>query len=449
MTNEIKALSTQPPAFVYARLLIDLHRLIGEGKGDSEEAEAIADRMDAPWYAMTGREQARMRGLAVDLHAMRDGGPKRLDMSTDLIAAWRGALKEALTRAGAGDVDAFLNCLRKPIPSALPPQFTPFLQAGCWEKLGDVETALVFMQEAERLDPDQAISVMLLLQKLGRQDELPQYANRVIENSASPPLELYLAAVALLVPTRSMSDAEAAPILRRAVAVLKRALSAYLALSPAEREASPDADVAIAQALGLGLERLGELRSAIEIYSEAITKHPRIGDLFMARGLALHEVEQQAALQDLSMAARWGVAAIWPYLLLARHAIQNGAPAEALRLARVAENQPGPPAARAEVYEILGMALADLRQPQDDVLMNFDQAIALDPMNDRIRENRHIVAARATPPPGGRPERLHLQKAPPFKPESLRKARNEELDRYNESLYDQHYNRMSMALTPV
>ena len=42
----------QPPSIAYTRLLLEMHRLIEVGKGDSDEAEALADRMDKPWHAM-------------------------------------------------------------------------------------------------------------------------------------------------------------------------------------------------------------------------------------------------------------------------------------------------------------------------------------------------------------------------------------------------------------
>jgi tetratricopeptide (TPR) repeat protein len=397
-TEEYEAalLSPLPPTIAYAKLLIDMHRLVCEAKGDSEEAEALAERMDAPWYAMSGPEQERMRGLAADLNALREDGPKRVDMSPEQVAQWQRAAKEAYLSGEGGDIGTLLAFLRQPIPAKLPPQIVPFLQARCWEKLGDLETALVFMKGTDRLDRDQeqALSVLLLLQQLGRLNELQPYADRVIENPASPPLESYLAAVALLRTTQRMSDREAKPILQRVLEVLKSALSRYSALPPQEKvNDPPGADADIAQALGLTLERLRQRQAAIDVYADALGLHPRHAELLMARGLALYETDPPAALADFTKAVQLGVPAIWPYLLLARHSLQQQLPLQALRLALEAERQPGPPAGRAEVYETIAIAQAELGQSKERVLKNFDIAIALDPKNERIRENRSIAAA--------------------------------------------------------
>jgi tetratricopeptide (TPR) repeat protein len=278
-------------------------------------------------------------------------------------------------------------------------------------------------------------------------DELPHYADRVIANPASPPLELYLAAVAWLALTRQIGDAEAAPILRKAEAVLKRALLGYLALPiPKREESPPDSDAHIAQALGLILERLGDQKSAIDVYSEAIARHPRNGELYMGRGLALFGVDLPRALADLRAAARLDVAAIWPYLLLARQALQSAAPGEALRFALAAEQQPGPAPARAEVYEAIAISLAELGQPQERVLENFDKALALDPTNARIRENREIAASLVPPSRPGRAGRSRLRHPPPFKPEGLRMARSDQIENRKELLNEYHNNRVKREL---
>jgi hypothetical protein len=166
MLRKALELGNLSPVLAYARLLREVHTRIAQGKEDTPEAESLADQMDAPWFAMTSQEQARMRGLSADLHALRVGGPKRVDMFPDQLKAWREAARKAYARAEAGDADAALDFLRRPVPSNLPGNVIPFLQARCWEKLGDQETALVFMAEAERFDPDQAMPVLALLQGL-------------------------------------------------------------------------------------------------------------------------------------------------------------------------------------------------------------------------------------------------------------------------------------------
>lgn len=180
----MSALDTQtialPPVLTYARLLRQSHDLIAQNKGDTAEAEALAEQMDQPWYALTAQEQRRLRGLSADLHALHEGGPKRVEMSPDQLAAWQQAARDVYARSELGDVDAVLDFLRQPIPSNLPRHIVPFLQARSWEKLGDLETALVFMKEAERYDPEQMVSVLILLQRLGKAEDAAVYGERIL-----------------------------------------------------------------------------------------------------------------------------------------------------------------------------------------------------------------------------------------------------------------------------
>lgn len=52
----------------YVNLLVQLHRLIVAGKGDSEEADELRDRMDAPWTRMSEPEVRLTNNLAEDLY---------------------------------------------------------------------------------------------------------------------------------------------------------------------------------------------------------------------------------------------------------------------------------------------------------------------------------------------------------------------------------------------
>ncbi len=156
------------PALEYARLQRLIHELIAQGKADTEEHEALADLGDAPWYAMTERERERMRGLSMDLYALGEGGPKRVRMSAEELAQWEEAARAAQAKLDCGDVDAALAFLRQPIPEGLPAYVVPFVQAQCWDKLGDPDTSAVFMKAARELDSGHALAVLPLSLRLER-----------------------------------------------------------------------------------------------------------------------------------------------------------------------------------------------------------------------------------------------------------------------------------------
>ena len=52
----------------FAALLRQLHVMISEGKGDSEEADDIRDEMDAPWELLTDEEHDKARELSIELY---------------------------------------------------------------------------------------------------------------------------------------------------------------------------------------------------------------------------------------------------------------------------------------------------------------------------------------------------------------------------------------------
>lgn len=52
----------------YEVLLRRLHVLIQEGNGESAEADDIRDRMDVPWYKMSGEDKRDMDRLSAELY---------------------------------------------------------------------------------------------------------------------------------------------------------------------------------------------------------------------------------------------------------------------------------------------------------------------------------------------------------------------------------------------
>ena len=56
----------------YVSLLEDLHSLIAQGKGDTDEADRLRDSMDDFWDRLNPREIQLARGLSADLYTLVD-----------------------------------------------------------------------------------------------------------------------------------------------------------------------------------------------------------------------------------------------------------------------------------------------------------------------------------------------------------------------------------------
>jgi hypothetical protein len=133
-----------------AALLLELHRLIGEGQGDSDQADRLRDEMDPLWDELDERERDRIRGLSEDLHGLREGTPTPLAMDRQAVRAWRGQAVAAYQQSQSGHVDDLLALLRRPYPAEVSVHVVRLLQARCWQRLGVPDVGLVFLQAAEQ-----------------------------------------------------------------------------------------------------------------------------------------------------------------------------------------------------------------------------------------------------------------------------------------------------------
>jgi hypothetical protein len=146
------------PARSYARLLLRLHALIAMGQGDSEEADAIRDRLDAPWDGLMEAEQDRLGGLSEDLYQLADHGPGTAAIAPEQRQAWGQAFGAAFQKE---DWDRTLALLRR-APAGVPADHVAFLQADCWERLGYLEVALRFRRAGTPLNTNGAFSMLTL-----------------------------------------------------------------------------------------------------------------------------------------------------------------------------------------------------------------------------------------------------------------------------------------------
>jgi tetratricopeptide (TPR) repeat protein len=390
------------PVLVFTQLLRQLHEFIRLAQRETPAAEAVADEMDGLWGMLSKDQRGRTRGLSEDLYALAEGGAKAVEMSPEKTEAWRAEARRVYDSLPVDlDADAALAFLRQPHPSTLPPGAIPLLQGRCWERLGDPDTALVFYREAARLDPGHSAGVISTLLNLRRYEEAVEESNKLINDPDSEPEELFLATAPLLAAAEGKPPHEARPLYELVASTLAKAerlLSRRWSSAGAE---SAELRRYVVAALALSLRELGHTGKAQNVLDRAVAENPADADLMALRGSLRYEAaDVKGALSDFADAARRGTIEFWPYFLLARQALKQGAWSPALAYAIRASELPAEEAARAEVYEAIAIAQAELGQPGEEVVENLARAAVLDPKNERIRQNRDLARSLLTAPAG-------------------------------------------------
>jgi hypothetical protein len=114
------------------RLLIRLHGLIAAGSGDTDEADAVRDEMEAAWWDLSNAEQQLLNGLSGDLYQLNDEEIFAPVHGAEAARAWQSRLQEAAAEERWEEV---LALLRKR-PADYPSAEVARLRAAAYERLG-------------------------------------------------------------------------------------------------------------------------------------------------------------------------------------------------------------------------------------------------------------------------------------------------------------------------
>ncbi|HLX61762.1 MAG TPA: hypothetical protein VKX17_10815 [Planctomycetota bacterium] len=164
----------------YKRMLLKLHELDAQGKGQTAEANKIRAEMELPERHLSPLEQERLDGLSGDLYMLVGEEVKEPADDTATPFAFRDLLRSK-------QWDDLLSILRK---SNVPVQedILACLRAVCWEALGDCDVSLLFVQHALKLQPNnrnyRVLSVLNRL-KLGVQVDATELADIFIQGEQS------------------------------------------------------------------------------------------------------------------------------------------------------------------------------------------------------------------------------------------------------------------------
>lgn len=377
----------------HTRLLRRLHELFQADRGDSEEADSIREEMGAHWYAMSEQERERMSGLSEDLYALGESTVRAVQMNTAEREEWSHDGAKAFAER---DFDRALMLLRKP-PSDMPQPMVWFLQARCWARLGDLETALVFMSAAAAKDRGFAVFQLSLLEQLRHDEQATNLARSLIDDPQSDYLDLYSSAGTILSQLEELSEQERIRNLRHLVAALTKALE-QVRLIPINERPVPRVESYIVCMLAHCLYLLEEPQRAQEVYETTLQRNPADAEVLTCRGIERLEGNHELALSDFRKAVKVGTASVWPYLILAKDALSRGQFYECHSLAQAGLVRTKDPELLAELYEAAGISRAELGWIPASVIECFEKALEHTPNNERIRKNFEVAILNLASP---------------------------------------------------
>jgi hypothetical protein len=170
------------PSFkLVAKGLVELHRLMKDGKDDSPEAEAVRDALDAPMKALNRTEKERAQWLSEDLYSVSE--PSAATAQKEMNPQAQQQLIEADEARQRRDWDRALTLLRQ-WADYLTPDVVSFVRGRIWLEAGHPETAVLFLEHAVRLQPDNDSYSKTFLHALGMVN--PQAAQERAANPSQP-----------------------------------------------------------------------------------------------------------------------------------------------------------------------------------------------------------------------------------------------------------------------
>lgn len=252
----------------YVSLLLELHRLTVGDQGDTEEADDLRDRMDAPWRRLNGGEAKLVDGLSVDLYSLgvdRDG-PDAFTGEPDEFARFQQAVEE-------NQWPTVLEVVRN-VEEHLPSHTVAFLRGVCWAQMHEPNAAILFLREAARLQPqtpEEEVWLLGCFTEAGRAREALDRSRELLESSTEP-LLLLQASLVLFSAACELNDEAAEALLREAIDAANRSLAA------ADKAPSDDLlktmQASVLLHLAIAHDMQGNTETAVEACVRAIQVDP-------------------------------------------------------------------------------------------------------------------------------------------------------------------------------
>ena len=389
--NRFSSGSVVQPLHSISKLLVRLHALIESGQGDSDQADAMRDLMDWPWYRMSPSEQEVARQLSADLYALHETEEKQHPRDAKVCTPGLASALSAASERGE-----YLKALQliKSRPSEISEERAAMLRGVCYEKMGLFDTGLEFFEHAASVAEDsESINAFILASLLihGRTEDAAAKARRLLCESDKPTIGLRrIAAEMLFALAAKQLGSERAEITHEAETQYLAVLS-DLNDDPHRLDSSHIASHchSMLAACYLILDRQQDSIAHITL---AIKADPNNAFLYVQRGLQLSQADFQVAKRDFHKAIELGTQDCWPFYYIALDAIKSGDYDRCILMCEAA-------ARRTDDFELLAIlhewtaislsskhnTLAEL--PVKSIRHHFNLAMSLSPANQTIAAN--------------------------------------------------------------
>lgn len=384
---------------MWLKRILDTHLSRAWGAEPTENREREDEELNEVWTEIDDCQKQRLWGLSSDLNTLRD---REKWVESDWPPMTKEELGQAQTEAfQRKQWDKFLEYLRRP-PRFLPQNMVDYLRGRAWREMGHPEVALLFFDNAARLEPRNTTYPVLALDCLKTMQDWPELLRRCeafICDSATPARLLFRAADALHVYANQSGEQE---YYRRALHAVEEGFDRMQQTGQPEQL---DSILAGAYATkSLCLEHLGRVEDALHVFDEAVQRFPENTTLLTARGLLKQELGRADAIDDFRDAVGRGTSVVWAYIEVARDALREGRIQDAIDLGRRGITLAQRDSVAALLFQFLAIALLRFNDSMDAVRAAFQMASELDPLNEEIRINCARFESFAADPATGEPQ---------------------------------------------
>jgi hypothetical protein len=284
----------------------------------------------------------------------------------------------------------FLEHLRRPYPHDFKTEHLLLLQARCWDALDFPEVSILFYQEVAKALPPAMAAVMDCYRRMDRIQEAAEIAWQLLRDPQALPLDTCLAASTLFILAPRLQPGNPGAVFEAIVGPLRRVFEELNRRPSLYRQ---DVQPLAARALAFTLLQLNRHDEVREVCERTLVLSPSDPSLLLARGLANLRDNPSAAEADFRGAVIAGTPVALPYAVLAWFSVTRREYEDVLSLSSQAISSPDLPTdIRGLMFELHGIAQAQLKQDKARIEEDFARALSLNPTKSgRIEHNRRVA----------------------------------------------------------